>query len=70
MKQKLKSLRIHILQPVITMSVFVVAMLTTMFYRSYISRLPERLCTDRLPVFIRFRKDQVHLNILKERFRI
>ena len=42
MKQKLKSLRIHMLLPVIIMTVFVVAMLTTLFSRAYISMIMQQ----------------------------
>ena len=39
MKQKLKSLRIHMLLPVIAMTLFVVTMLTILFSRAYISMI-------------------------------
>ena len=42
MKQKLKSLRIRMLLPVIAMSVFVVSMLTTLFSRAYISMIMQQ----------------------------
>ncbi len=42
MKQKLQSLRIRMLLPVITMSVFVVAMLTTLFSRAYINMIMQQ----------------------------
>ena len=42
MKQKLKSLRIRMLLPVIAMTVFVVTMLTTLFSRAYISMILQQ----------------------------
>lgn len=39
MKQKLKSLQIHMLLPVIVMTLFVVTMLTTLFSHAYISMM-------------------------------
>ena len=42
MKQKLKSLRVRMLLPVIALSVFVVAMLTTLFSRAYISMIMQQ----------------------------
>ena len=39
MKQKLKSLQIRMLLPVIVLSVFVVSMLTTLFSHAYISMI-------------------------------
>ena len=42
MKQKLKSLRIRMLLPVIAMTLFVVALLTTMFSRAYISMILQQ----------------------------
>ena len=42
MKEKLKSLRIRMLLPVIVMAVFVVTMLTTLFSRAYISMIVQQ----------------------------
>ena len=42
MKQKLKSLRIRMLLPVIAMTLFVVTMLTTLFSRAYISMILQQ----------------------------
>ena len=42
MKQKLKSLQIRMLLPVIVLSVFVVSMLTTLFSHAYISMILQR----------------------------
>ena len=42
MKQKLKSLQVRMLLPVIVMTVFVIAMLTTLFSRAYISMILQR----------------------------
>ena len=42
MKQKLKSLRIRMLLPVIIMTLFVVSMLTTLFTRAYISMILQQ----------------------------
>ena len=42
MKQKLKSLRVRMLLPVIVMTLFVVTMLTTLFSRAYISMILQQ----------------------------
>ena len=42
MKQKLKSLRIHMLLPVIAMVLFIVTMLTTLFGRAYINMILQQ----------------------------
>ena len=42
MKQKLKSLQIHMLLPVVVMTLFIVTMLTTLFSRAYISMILQQ----------------------------
>ena len=42
MKEKLKSLRVHMLLPVVVMTLFVVTMLTTFFSRAYISMIMQQ----------------------------
>ena len=42
MKQKLKSLRVHMLLPVIAMTLLVVTMLTTLFSRAYITMILQQ----------------------------
>ena len=42
MKQKLKSLQVRMLLPVVVMTLFIVTMLTTLFSRAYISMILQQ----------------------------